>query len=124
MSETDREQVTAHRGFFPAVIGEDVRVRDAGGVIFVAKQNLTVSRGGGQWLVAGRDQTIEQGGGVILVSRQARLTHGFVGLLVAGRVSLEGSARALLTLSPPVVVAAAAGLAVGLLLGRRRSGAA
>lgn len=60
-------------------------------------------------------------GGAILVSRQARVTNGFVGLLVAGRVTLEGSARSLLTLSAPVA-AAAAGLLLGVLVGRRRGG--
>ena len=93
MAETDRQQVIARMGFFPAVVGNDVRVEEAGGAIFVAKQNLTVSRGGGQWLIAGGNQHIEQGGGAVLVSREARVTNGFVGLLVASRVTLEGSAR-------------------------------
>jgi hypothetical protein len=120
MNETDRDRVTAHKGFFPVVVGQEVHIQDAGGVIFIAKQDLTLSGGGGQWLVAGRDQIIERGGGAILVSGQAHVTNGFVGLLVASRVTLEGSAHALLTLSAPVAAAAAAGLVVGLWLGRRR----
>jgi hypothetical protein len=136
MAETDRQQVIVHKGFFPAVTGEDVHIEDAGGVIFVARRNQTVSQGGaqcliagrdqilrqagGQWLIAGRNQTLEQSGGAILASRHARVTNGFVGLLVAGRVTLDGSARALLTLSAPALAAAAAGLALGLLWGRRR----
>lgn len=115
------DQVTARRGFFPVVMGHDVQVQDAGGLIYIAKQHLHVSRGGGQWLVAGRDQTIEQGGGAILLSRHAHVSQGVVGLLVAGRVTMDGGARALLTVSVPVAAAAAAGFLAGLLLGRRRA---
>lgn len=120
MSETDRPQQVVRQGFFPAVIGEDVRVERGGGMLFVAKQNLTISQGGGQWLIAGRDQTIEQGGGAILLSRQARVSKGFVGLLVAQRVTLEDGARALFAPTLPVAVAALAGFALGALAGRRR----
>ena len=57
--------------------------------------------------------------GAVLVSSKARVSNGFVGVAVAGRLSLEGTARALVSVSLPMVVAAAAGFGLGLLLGRR-----
>jgi hypothetical protein len=121
MSDMAESTVRAHQGFFPLVVGHDVRVDNGGGAVFIAKRDLAISRGGGQWLVAGRDQTIEQGGGALLLSRRARVTQGLVGVLVAGRVSLDGGARALVHVSLPVAAAAVAGLAIGLVLGRLRA---
>jgi hypothetical protein len=111
--------VVAHRGFFPVVIGEQVQLNEAGGMVFIARGNLAVTRGGGQWLVAAGDQTIEQGGGAVLVSRAAHVTNGFVGLVVSARTTLDGNARVLATVSMPVALAAVAGLLLGLVLGRR-----
>jgi hypothetical protein len=114
------EAVTHRKGFFPVVVGQDVRLEEAGGLVYIAKGNMTASKSGGQWLVAGGNQTIEQGGGAFLVSRQARVSGGFIGVLVAGRVTLEGGAKALLTIPLPVAAAAAAGFVAGMLIGRRR----
>jgi hypothetical protein len=124
MEENGRTRVTARRGFFPAVVGRDVQIQEGGGVIFLARRNLNITRGGGQWLIAGHDQHVEQGGGAVLLSRQARVTNGFVGLLVAGHVTLEGNARTLVTISAPVAAVLAAGVIALAALGRRRIGRA
>ena len=136
-SDPNRRATVARRGFFPVVAGEDVQVREGGGLVFLAKSNMAVTQGGGQWLVAGGDQTLqqsggacliagknqilEQSGGAVLIARQARITSGFVGLLIAGRTTVQGGARVLVPISVSAVVAGAAGLAFGLLLGRRRA---
>jgi hypothetical protein len=122
MSDVDREHVSARQGFFPVVVGRDVRVQEAGGLVFVARRNVTISQGGGQWLIAGGDQTITQGGGAVLVSRRAHVENGLVGIVVAGRVTLGSGARAALTLSGPIAVVAAAGLLLGVLIGRASGG--
>ncbi len=121
MDEHNVEGTDARSGGGPFTIGRDVHIDRGGGALLIARRDMHVSRGGGQWLVAVRDQQIEQGGGALLVSRQVRVTNGFVGVVVAGRVTLEGTARALVTLSGPVLVGAAIGFAVGVLFGRRRT---
>jgi hypothetical protein len=63
---------------------------------------------------------VERGGGAILLSRQARVTNGFVGLLLAQRVTMDGTARALRTVPVSVAAAATAAFVLGLLLGRQR----
>ena len=120
MDETSADTVSAKKGFFPVVAGHDVDVRQAGGVAFLAGHNLSLSEGGGQWLVALGDQTIERGGGAALISRHARVRNAFIGLLISGRTTLEGPNRVLVQLSLPTAAAAAAGFAMGLMLGRRR----
>jgi hypothetical protein len=120
MREAEHEQQSTRRGFFPVVVGRDVSMQNAGGAVLIAKHDLKISRGGGQWLVAGRDQSIEQGGGAFLLSRRARVTNGFVGVIVAGRVTLEGTARTLLTVSGGAIAAVAAAFGLGLLFGERR----
>ena len=120
MDETTGARVIAKKGFFPLVVGRDVDVRQAGGVAYIARHNLSLSEGGGQWIVALGDQTIERGGGAALISRHARVRNAFIGLLVSGSTTLEGQNRVLLQLRLPVAAAAAAGLAAGLILGRLR----
>jgi hypothetical protein len=121
MDEHTHQRPDARSAGGPFTIGRDVHIDRGGGALLIARRDMHVSRGGGQWLVAMHDQTINQGGGAVLVSRQARVTSGFVGVVVAGRVSLEGRARAMVTLSGPLLVGAAIGLTVGLLFGRRRT---
>ncbi len=111
--------VLARRGFFPVVVGEQVQLNEAGGMVCIARGNLAVTNGGGQWFVAAGDQKIDHGGGAVLVSRSAHVTDGFVGLVVSARTTLDGNARALATVSMPVALAAVAGLLLGLALGRR-----
>jgi hypothetical protein len=120
MDEQDQEQTTARKGFAPVTVGQDVHIEKGGGAVLFARRDMHLSRGGGQWLVALGNQTITQGGGAVLVSREARVSQGFVGLIVAGRVTLEGTARALVTVSVPLLAAAAAGFGLGVLIGRRR----
>jgi hypothetical protein len=122
-SDTEQAHVKAHRGFFPAVIGRDVRVTQGGGAIFLARDTLRLTQGGGQWLIAGRTQTVEQGGAAVLLTREANLTNAFVGVLIAGRTTFEHGARALVSIAPPAAVAGALGLVIGLLLGRRHRAA-
>ena len=123
MDETTGTRVIAKKGFFPVVVGRDVEVRQAGGVAYIARHNLSLSEGGGQWLVALGDQTIERGGGAALVSRHARVRNAFIGLLVSGTTTLEGQNRVLLQMRMPAAAAALAGLAAGLVLGRLRRSA-
>ena len=120
MDETTDTRVVARKGFFPVVVGRDVEVRQAGAAVFVARRNLTLREGGGQWLVALGDQTIDRGGGAALISRQAQLTHGFVGLLVSGRTALAGNARVFVNVPLATAAAAAAGFAAGFFAGAVR----
>ena len=99
-----------------------MHIERGGGAFLIARRDMHVKQGGGQWLVAVGNQTIDQGGGAVLVSSRARVSNGFVGVAIAGRVSFEGTARALVSVSLPMIVAAAAGFGLGLLLGRRRVG--
>lgn len=119
MAEHEQAQPT-RTGFNPFTIGQDVHIERGGGAFLIARRNLHVSRGGGQWLVALGNQTIDQGGGAVLVSREARVSNGFVGVAIAGKLSFEGRARALVTISLPMLAAAAAGFGLGMLLGHRR----
>jgi len=115
------QQGRRRAGIAAFATGQDVHIDRGGGALLIARRDMHVSRGGGQWVVALRDQTIHQGGGAVLLSREARVSNGFVGLIVAGRVSLEGTARTLATISLPLVVAAATAFGLGILVGRRRS---
>ena len=121
MSADEQPQDRTRTGPTPFAIGRDVHIDRGGGALLIAKRDMRVTRGGGQWLVGLRQQTIEQGGGGVLLSREAHVTNGFVGVVVAGRVTLEGTARALATISLPVAAAAAAGFALGMLFGKRRA---
>ena len=120
MDDTAEARVVARKGFFPVVVGRDVEVRQAGAAVFVARRDLALREGGGQWLVALGNQTIDRGGGAALISRQAQLTHGFVGLLVSGRTAVEGNARVFVTVPLATAAAAAAGFAAGFLVGALR----
>lgn len=124
MNDAQGTRVVARKGFFPIVAGRDVEVRQGGGIAFFARRNLRISEGGGRWLVALGDQTVERGGGATLISRQARVSHGFVGLLISGRTSLEGESRVLMSLPVPAAAALVAGLAAGFLLGCLKGGSA
>lgn len=114
------EQRRAERGFFPVVLGQDVRVRQGGGVIFLARRNLTIEQGGGQWLLGGGDLTVHQGGTGAMIARRARVEQGFVAALVAGQVELGPGARVLLQGTPAVVVGAVIGFLLGWMSRRRR----
>ena len=128
MSDTTHsaEQRRAERGFFPVVFGQDVRVQQGGGVIFLARRNLTIEQGGGQWLLGGGDLTVRQGGTGAMIARRARVEQGFIAALVAGQVELGPGARVLLQGTPAVAVGAALGFLFGWLAGhsgRRPQGA-
>ncbi|HEX7018405.1 MAG TPA: hypothetical protein VF159_00235 [Gemmatimonadaceae bacterium] len=112
--------VTARKGFFPLVLGRDVAVQQAGGVAFIAGHDFALREGGGQWLVSLGNQTIERGGGAALISGRAHVTHGFVGLLIAGRATLDANSRAFVNIPLAGAAAIAAGFALGLVLGAIR----
>ena len=121
MDEQEQQQASARTGFTPLTLGRDVYIDRGGGALMLARRDMHVSRGGGQWLIAVGNQTIDKGGGAFLVSREARVSNGTVGVVIANRVSFEGSARALLTISLSTVAAATLGFGLGLLFGRRRA---
>jgi hypothetical protein len=109
----------ATRGFFPVVAGNDVHVERSGGVMFLAKQHLTIEEGGGQWLVSGGTLDVRKGGGAALIAKEAHVSEGNVGVLIAGRATFAPGARVFVRASPALAVAAAAGFAAGWLFGRR-----
>jgi hypothetical protein len=114
-----REPRRAARGFFPVVAGEDVHVERGGGIVFLARRHLTIEQGGGQWLVSTGTLDVCQGGGAALIAKEAHVSEGNVGVLIAGRATIAPGARVLLRATPAVAVAAAASFAVGWLVGHR-----
>ena len=114
-----RESRRVTRGFFPIVTGNDVHVERAGGMIFFAKQHLSVQEGGGQWFVSTGALDVRQGGGGALIAKEAQVSQGFVGVLIAARATMGPGARVLIRATPAVALAAAAGFAVGWLFGHR-----
>jgi len=109
----------AARGFFPVVAGNDVHIERAGGVVFVAKRHLTIEQGGGQWFVSAGTLDVRQGGGAALIAKEAQVSQGTVGVLIAGRATIAPGARVLLRATPAVALAAVAGFAAGWLVGHR-----
>jgi hypothetical protein len=109
----------ATRGFFPVVTGDDVHIERGGGMVFVAKRHLSIERGGGQVLASAGTLDVRQGGGVALIAKEAQVSQGNVGLLIAGRATIAPGARVLLRGTPAVALAAAASFAAGWVLGHR-----
>lgn len=114
-----REPRRATRGFFPVVAADDVHVERGGGLVFLAKRHLSIEQGGGQWLISGGTLDVRQGGGAALIAKDAQVSEGNVGVLIAGRATIAPGARVLLRATPAVAVAAVASFAAGWLLGRR-----
>jgi len=104
--------VTARRGFFPIVCGNEVEVSQGGGLVFLAKDELEVERGGGQWMVALRKLEVEQGGCAVMVAGRAEVSRGFVGVLLSLRSEFRDGARVMMTLPQALAAGAAAGLVV------------
>ena len=113
------ESHRATRGFFPAVLGKNVHVERAGGVVFFAKEHLSVEQGGGQWFISTGKLDVRQGGGAALIAKEAQVSEGTVGVLIAGRATMGSGARVLVRATPAVALAAVAGLAAGWMFGRR-----
>lgn len=119
------ETVTARRGFFPVVAGDEVHVQQAGANAMFAAGNLTVEQGGASVMVAGGDAAIEQGGASIIAAAgdvdiraggaavvaagAVRVEGGIVGIAAGGTVKLHDS-RVLLT--PPEAAALGVALAI------------
>ena len=109
----------ATRGFFPVVSGNDVHVERAGGIIFLARQHLSVQHGGGQWFVSTGTLDVRQGGAAALIAKEAQVSEGNVGVLIAGRATIARDTRVLLRGTPAVALAAVASFAAGWLFGHR-----
>src|SRR5262245_21068273 len=109
----------ATRGFFPVVSGNDVHVERAAGIIFLARQQLSVQQGGGQWFVSTGTLDVRQGGGGALIAKEAQVSEGTVGVLIAGRATIAPGVRVLVRATPAVALAAVASFAAGWLLGHR-----
>src|SRR5262249_6289763 len=112
----------AARGFFPVVAGNDVHIERAGGVVFVAKRHLTIEQGGGQWFVSAGTLDVRQGGGAALIAKEAQVSQGTVGVLIAGRATIAPGARVLLRAAPAAAHRAGPRVAAaGAVLPRRRA---
>ena len=109
----------ATRGFFPVVAGSDVHVERGGGLLFLARRHLSIEQGGGQWLVSAGTLDVRQGGGAALIAKEAQVSEGNVGVLIAGRATIAPGARVLLRATPAVALAAVASFAAGWLFGHR-----
>ena len=109
----------ATRGFFPVVTGKDVHVERGGGLVFVAKRHLSIEQGGGQWLVSAGTLDVRQGGGAALIAKEAQVSRGNVGVLIAGRATIAPGARVLLRGTPAVALAAVASFVAGWVFGHR-----
>jgi len=114
-----REPRRATRGFFPVVAGNDVHVERGGGVMFLARRHLSIEQGGGQWLISAGTLDVRQGGGAALIAKQAQVSEGNVGVLIAGHATIAPNARVLLRATPAVALAAVVSFAAGWLLGQR-----
>src|SRR5690242_23093 len=90
--------VTAHRGFYPVVLGSKVEVSQGGGVIFLAKDELAIEQGGGQWMIGLRKLEVERGGCGVMVAGRAEASRSVIGVLLAGRAELKDGSRVLMTL--------------------------
>lgn len=113
------EMRRATRGFFPVVAGNDVHVERGGGLLFLAKRHLSIEQGGGQWFVSGGTLDVRQGGGAALIAKEAHVSEGYVGVLIAGRATIAPGSRVLLRATPAVAFAAVAGFAAGWLFRQR-----
>src|SRR5262245_27439856 len=107
----------ATRGFFPIVAGNDVHIERGGGVVFVARRHLSIEQGGGQVLVSAGTLDVRQGGGAALVAKEAQVSQGIVGVLIAGRATIAPGARVLLRGTAAVALAAVGSFAAGWLFG-------
>lgn len=106
--------VTAYRGFYPVVVGNEVEVSQGGGFLFVAKDELEIEQGGGQWMIALRKLEVEQGGCAVMVAGRAKVRRGVIGMLVALRAELKDGSRVLMTLPQALAAGAVAGAVMAL----------
>ena len=130
--EVTTAPTVAHTGFFPVVIGTDVRVEQAGGAVFVSKGDLSLSQAGAQAILAGGDVSIQQGGvktilakgdvsitegGALLAAgREVQVRGGWVAVALGLRVDLSNS-KVLIGPKQAAVFGAVAGLVAVLLRG-------
>lgn len=108
------KSVTAYRGFFPVVCGNEVEVTQGGGFFFLAKDELEIEQGGGQWMIGLRKVEVEQGGCAVMVAGRAEVSRGVIGALLAFRTELKDGSRVLMTLPQALVAGVAAGAVITL----------
>lgn len=125
--------VEARSGFFPLVRGENVTVRQAGGLVFGAAHDLGLREGGGQLIAAGNNMTVNDGGGMVLaagnrlsvtnggaalaVSPNVEVRQGLVGVALAAKLDVADDSRVLVDPKGAVLIGVVAGV-VAALLGR------
>ena len=133
-------RVEARRGFFPGVLGDEVKVAQAGGRLFVARGDLEISQGGGQRilargnaaisqggaqvLMAGGDVTIEQGGAMVAVASSVRASGSHIGMAIGRDVAISDDSTVYFGPQQAAVFGAVAGIVCGLVMAllRRRKG--
>jgi hypothetical protein len=106
--------VKAYRGFFPLVYGNDVEVKQGGGLIFIAKDELEIEQGGGQWMIGLRELEVEQGGCAVMIAGRAEVKRGFIGVLLSGSTELKEGSRVLVTLPHAILAGVVAGAVIAL----------
>ncbi len=125
-------RVSAHRGFFPIVIGDEVSVAQAGGRLFVSRGNLALTQGGAQrmlvrgdvsirqggvqMLMAGGDVSISEGGACVAVGSTVRAQGSYIGFAVGKDVSISDDSRVIFGTREAAVFGAIAGVVCGLVV--------
>lgn len=87
----------------------DISVTNGGAVAMLAGGNVNISSGGAQLMAAGGDMHIEEGGGMILVSRQARVSKGVIGFLLAREAVIGEDSRVIFNTPQAIALGAALG---------------
>ena len=86
------QPVNVKRGFFPIVMGDDVSIRQAGGMAFISRGDTELSQGGGQVILAGGATSIHQGGANLLASvGGVSISQGGAVVAAAGSIRVEQS---------------------------------
>lgn len=129
--------VEASKGFYPVVRGDTVEVRQAGGLVFAAANDLALREGGGQLLAAGNNITVTEGGAFVIaagngvsvetggagmvISTRVSVTHGTIGVALAGRVDVADDVTVVVDTKRAGLIGLVAGLvlAVARMLWRR-----
>jgi hypothetical protein len=129
--DRERTEVKAHRGFFPFVWGDTVKVMQSGGRFFLARGDLslvqgggeviaagggaTITQGGAQLLVAAGDVTIDRGGALVAVAPRVEVRNSYLGMAVGTSVEVTDS-KIMLGTQQAAAFGAAAGVVAGLVL--------
>ncbi len=90
--------------------GDDINASFSGALTMRAGGDMLVNGGGSAVMTAGRDLRLEGGGALIAVAREAHVSAGGVGVLLAGRAAVDPEARVLLTTQQALILGAAVGI--------------